>query len=580
MPNLQHSLRDFDYRHLQLVGDLWGIPVDAPDARRALPLLAREIKDPALVREVVEALPAPAAESLAWLVREGGRVSWAMFTRRCGEVREMGPGRRDRERPDLNPVSPAEVLWYRAFLARGFFDTETGPQEFAYIPDDLLEILADLFPTSGIGNGPEGKDGHLPDGTVPGRPATPDEREYVIPTSDRIIDHTCTLLAGLRMGIDPRPHLPQVTEAAITFFETLLSTMEVLDPQGEPKPEAARDFLSLSRPEALLKLWQTWLTSSAHNDLRLVPGLQAEGAWENDPLRVRKEILGFLSRVPRHTWWSISGTVAHIKKTHPDFQRPSGDYDSWFLKDSNTGEYLRGFKHWDEVEGALLRYTITGPLHWLGLLDLAAPEDAPQSQPSAFRFSFLSHSLLDEELPKTLEPENASIHIRSKGEIDISALVPRTVRYQVARFCAWETLKQERYSYWLTSASLEEAEEHGLRTAHLLALLQSHAEVIPPNVLTALEGWEQRGVEASLGKETILRVTSPAMLEALQKSRGARFLREQLGPTAVVIKEGSEEKVAEILIELGFLVASRVPSPEGCPNGTHTNQTTQLPPQT
>jgi len=34
-------------------------------------------------------------------------------------------------------ASPAEALFYRALLARAFFPTSDGLQEFAYIPDDL-----------------------------------------------------------------------------------------------------------------------------------------------------------------------------------------------------------------------------------------------------------------------------------------------------------------------------------------------------------------------------------------------------------------------------------------------------------
>ena len=50
----------------------------------------------------------------------------------------MGPGRRDRERPDREPASTVEILWYRGFVARAFFDTSRGTEEFAYIPTDLI----------------------------------------------------------------------------------------------------------------------------------------------------------------------------------------------------------------------------------------------------------------------------------------------------------------------------------------------------------------------------------------------------------------------------------------------------------
>ena len=54
------------------------------------------------------------------------------------------------------------------------------------------------------------------------------------------------------------------------------------------------------------------------------------------------------------------------------------------------GDYLRGFSTWDEVDGALVRFLITGPMHWLGLVDLAAPRlPARRAPPSALRLSAL-----------------------------------------------------------------------------------------------------------------------------------------------------------------------------------------------
>ena len=66
-----------------------------------------------------------------------------------------------------------------------------------------------------------------------------------------------------------------------------------------------------------------------------------------------------------------------VHQQQPDFQRPAGDYDSWFLRDQQSGEFLRGFEHWDEVDGALLRYLICGPLHWLGGVDRPARQRRP-----------------------------------------------------------------------------------------------------------------------------------------------------------------------------------------------------------
>src|SRR3989304_1767954 len=33
------------------------------------------------------------------------------------------------------------MLWYRALVGRAFFDPPAGPQEFAYLPDDMMRLL-------------------------------------------------------------------------------------------------------------------------------------------------------------------------------------------------------------------------------------------------------------------------------------------------------------------------------------------------------------------------------------------------------------------------------------------------------
>jgi hypothetical protein len=81
-----------------------------------------------------------------------------------------------------------------------------------------------------------------------------------------------------------------------------------------------------------------------------------------------------LSQLPQDIWWNLPSFVNAIHDIQPDFQRPAGDYDSWFIRKDNSDDFLRGFSSWDEVDGALLRFLITGPLHWLGFYDLAAPD--------------------------------------------------------------------------------------------------------------------------------------------------------------------------------------------------------------
>ena len=102
-------------------------------------------------------------------------------------------------------------------------------------------------------------------------------------------------------------------------------------------------------------------------DLWQVPGIapEADSMAGYDPTVARGAVLSIIAELaPLDDWWSPAEFIAAVKGADPDFQRPGGDYDSWYIRDER-GEYLRGFDSWDKVEGALIAWIIEGPLHWL-----------------------------------------------------------------------------------------------------------------------------------------------------------------------------------------------------------------------
>jgi hypothetical protein len=467
-------------------------------------------------------------------------MPWTQFIRRFGPMREMGPGRRDRERPDHHPVSIAESLWYRAFIGRAFFDSARGAEEFAYIPTDLHTMISIFFIERAKSSG-----------TAPinvlGRAAAVAERAVPRYATDVILDHTCTLLAGLRIGLTA----VQFPDFSKDFIKAIAAHAGILDSGGMPDPEKTRLFLESPRAEALVTLAQTWLNTAAYNDLIHVPGLQVEGEIQNDPLSSRKFILQLISAIPKDTWWSLSAFLADIHQHYPDFQRPAGDYDSWFIKDQQSGEYWRGFEQWFEVEGALIRYLLCGPLYWLGIMDIAFPEEGLPA--TAFKLSPWSENLLEGIPPQGLAEETSAIHVRSDGRVSVPILAPRAVRYQLARFCTWEMGNVYEYRYRLTPSSLTNARDTGLRISHLVSLLRRYAEVVPPNILTALDRWDKGGTQVRMQTATVLRLGSPEILAALRSSRAARFLSDPLSSTAILVKDGAEEKVLAALVEMGYI---------------------------
>jgi hypothetical protein len=529
MPDLFHSLLKQDIGHLRVIAELWGLELKSTETDAALEELSVALLEPNFFNEVIDSLTSEADSAITALVNSGGRIPWPTFTRKYGEIREAGAGKRDREKLYLNPASTTEVLYYRALVARAFFDTKKGPQEFAYIPDDLLALL----------DREENENVSESESVEPlGRAASPGEKGQEIPATDLILDDATTLLAALRLGIEP----PE-TRIPTNVLQSFLQSANLIK-GNVPQPEPVKAFLEAPRADALEMLQNAWMESDSFNELCLMPTIICVGEWKNQPQETREFLLNLVDVIPEGKWWSISAFVRDIKQKYADFQRPAGDYDSWFIKRASDGQYLRGFASWDQVDGALVKYFVTHILHWLGQVDLCTAEGA--SEPTSFQIS-------NPESQATIT-ENQKLHVSSQGVISIPRLTPRAVRYQISRFCEWEAPKEETYRHRISTNSLTKAREQGLKVEHLLALLSRHADAgVPPSLIKALKRWEVNGTEARVQTQVILKVSKPEVLDEMRKSRAAKFLGEVLSPTTVVVKGGAIQKVMEALTELGLL---------------------------
>jgi hypothetical protein len=574
MPNLIQSFQGRDIGHLRIVARFWGIELASPDMEAASKELAEALLDPILSAEIIDSLPDEARTALATLVNSDGKSPWAAFARLFGDIREAGPGRRDRERMYLDPLSSSEALFYRAFLARAFFDLPSGAQDFAYIPEDLLQLINVEEHDENKG-GVESSNHAAEEFTVRssseplGRAATQKEREHQSPPSNRLIDDATTLLAALRMGLPPPETIIPVGVVKAFLYAAKIILPSPNEKEGEvPQIEPVRLFLEASRQEAQQKLATAWLDSENFNELHQVPGLVCEGEWNNQPKATRAFLLALLNGIPRNQWWSLAALIHDIKEKNPDFQRPVGDYDSWFIKRESDGTFLRGFSSWGEVDGALIRYLITGPLYWLGKVELATPSNSDMV--TAFRMTSKRESQSSKRQFSTFG-EQGNLSVTSSGKISVPRSTPRSARYQIARFCEWGTEKPDEYYYTVTTTSLEKARRQGLKVSQLLSLLARNAAAeIPPAFIKALKRWENNGTEARLEIQTILQVNRPEILDDLRNSRAGRFLGETLGPVTVVVKSGAQAKILAALAESGLLAENQAVIP-GIPGQANRN---------
>ncbi len=549
MRTLLQNLQDQDPGFIKIVAELWG--VDLPDGeigetREALALL---MLDTVTLEEILDTLPSEAQECLGYLSDHGGRVPYADLSRRFGAVRDMGSGKRDREKPWRTPQSPTEVLWYHGLMSRAFIDTSTGPQEYAFIPDDLRAVI----PQSGIV-----EELHL---------RTPlSEPDVVDGTGYAMIDDAVTLLAAFRnkaasdlptafeRGRDLHPflQLPDAVELLIQILHDrgLLGSHPIT-----PDPESVGKFLELDRQQARDKLLLSWKNSTTWNDLGALPGLYSStDTWPNEPLLSRQSMLDLLQPLDAGKWWRIDDFIQSVKETRPGFQRPAGDFTSWYLQDSEKN-FLTDFDQWDTVEGAFLRYMITGPLHWFGTLDLGRN----QSQKDAHAFRKTNTWAAVESLPAAeAEPELAEkVSIRADGLILVPVGAVRGVRYQIARFSSWEKLDGVNYEYRVTPEALDNSLTQGLKPDHVRIILERASQApLPPSMDAALKRWSDFGTEARFERLLIVRFKDRKLVERIQANKTtARFIQERIGSDILVVREANWARFRDAAVRLGILIA-------------------------
>jgi len=546
MLTLLHALQDETSDHWRVIAEAWGVEYPA-SARDPLPELIAGILDPERVANAYRALPEPSRDAIGVLRRSGGKLPVAGFFHRYGEIRSMGPARKQREQPWRNPVSVSEILWYAGWLGRAFIRAGSRAQEYIFLPGDLEGLI------------PAGESENPPEWSL--LSYQPDRREAFYQSGARAAEDACTLLAFARNWPPPAwrdaarwdPEEPLVRHikepASIPLLQRLLVEKALL--QGDPfqpSPESARAFLERAPGEAAAALIGAWADSPGWNDLARAGGLNAEGDWPNDPVRARREFLDVLRTALRGEWCTVESAVTLVRQTRMEFLRPASEFDVWQLRDE-AGEFLRGIDSWDRVEGALVRYFLTSPMAWLGAVELA-----PRADPKAFRLTPQAESLFAGK-SAACPPAEVRARIRQDGSLVILPGTPLLLRYQLARCSDWLPPKGGAYVYRISPRSLSRAKEQGVRAAHILPLLESLAGRASGALRKAVQRWEQHGTEAAVRPGKIVLPRNPEAAKKLaalaERDRGTLIRLD--GPVYVVTRMGSG-KLRTRMVEEGLLL--------------------------
>jgi hypothetical protein len=551
MHDLERALYDHELIVLRVIGEWWELDLTGSQKAACVKALAAALSQLDISQEI-HYLGPEEADALGDLIAAGGRMQVAAFERQHGLVRTMGPGRIEREEPWLDPVSPAEGLWYRGFLYRAFDEPEGSDMvEYYYLPKELLR---DAVGAATVGEPAPGFELDVTPGMQPVAPP-----EQVNPADAGVVDDltailSCAQVSALHEGelgrLSPLFLNPDFNRASLLF--TLAWEMELLraTDDGARPTRLVLTWLRKSRAEQSHDIAGAW-SNSAWNELLHTSGLAFEGGWQNDPILARTALLDALPR--SEEWFRLADLVDFIRGSVPDFQRPDGNYDTWYIRDIRSGGYLSGFGSWDLVEGRLLRYLVLGPLVWLGLAETALTDPG---QETIFRLTPSALTWLAGVGPGQ-EEVTMPIVVQDDGLILVPFNADRYERFQVARVAEAEPLlpgKPARYR--ITPNSLGQANEQGIDAERLLGFLAKASQrPVPASTRRAIERWAEQGMEASLEGVILLRVRDSEVLEKLKSNPKTRaYFAESMGDYAALVRVDDWPKLRQAAATLGLLI--------------------------
>lgn len=556
MQTLAQTLAEYDLELLRVIANRWDVELPR-SFKGAVEMLSKAMLDRERAAAIWARLSDEQRGALQTLLGAPERKMPAlMFKRIAGEVRPMGVDRLVREKPYLQPASHAEALYYTGLIAYG------GGQALVYVPSDLAALL------------PSEKTGYDLSAPAQQSRALPSLAEpQGIRTADTsLVDDLTTFLVAcyieavplvndslsdeVRLALEPY-FIGKVDAARVALIVSLALDTGIAALEGEnikPMPAAARAWLDSPRPAQVRALAEGWQRSRRFNELLYVPTLKVErtGTWQNDPLLARQAICNYLEIVPPNGWWTLDELIESIHEEEPDFMRPDGDYDSWYIRDAKTNKYLRGFEHWHAVDGALLRFILTAPMHWLGLIDIA--ENGAVCRLTPYGRALVGMSEWPPNPPPNAPTEGKPITVDADGTCRAMRATNRYERFQLARFTNWigGVSSAEGYQYLITPESLARAQQQGVRAEQIVTFLRRvTGDKVPTSVIQQLQTWATAQAQtAKLEQLWVLRLPSEAILDRLfELPKVRRFLGARLGPQAVVVRADQREALIKALRE-------------------------------
>lgn len=353
----------------------------------------------------------------------------------------------------------------------------------------------------------------------------------------------------------------------LLFLRRLLLKLGLLfERQGTLRAAPARDFFSLPLVERARRCFQLWLETPFWNELAYIanvvtqPGPGPLEAAHEEAVHSRQLVVEHVLAVEPETWHALPTFIARMKLHIPYllFPRQYGLRAERYSLGSNPYGWnfrlRRGWlthrEGWHLVEGGFIRSLVSGPLTWLGALDLGGEE-----QPDSFRLAQGAGLLISESVPEAAEGSWGRLVIQPNFDLVALAPVSEALLVDLDRFA--ERVRLEHIAqYHVSKASVTRAIQQGLTAEGIQQILEQVAGgEVPQNVRYSLQEWERQARRIELWRgTTLLEVDDPALLDELFENEETRpWLQRRIAPTLAEVSVEHLEHLQDLLWRRDYL---------------------------
>lgn len=357
-------------------------------------------------------------------------------------------------------------------------------------------------------------------------------------------------------------------ETGVEFLYHLLLTVGVLRP-GSPimvEPAIMERFLSLTPGEQISLLvrascttpnwgafWQQWRTGEVH----LHWNRRLYYNEPNYPMTLARTLnsvcaacLQYLAFFSPEVWLSVDAVVKLLTHFFSDGQQ--------LISSSQTLEFSDNQGNWSGFLSLYLQSLLRGPLHWLGVADVAL---APDQSLAAFRLHSLQDILWERApafpLPEATWKAAQAVRWQGQDELQLALPVPVAVLRQAQRWAEPLGTKGEYLRYRLHLQRLYAAFETGETPETLRDAWEESAGAPPPEPLMAWwdKWWACYGHVRLYPHQAVLITQDDFTMQELQVAlpRFRGTLQGMLNPRIALLHPERVDFVLQTLEQRGYL---------------------------